>query len=258
MAFSLAFVLAPPGRTLPQDSPSWAELIEVQQQALCRGHALRIFRSPQHWTGSLEALVADGLATAAGEDPFNRRPSPTAEARTASERSTICDAVIPHFHPESTEIGIYQLESEGSHPSGNSPGTITAIQLLDQFPLALVENETCWFYPTETGTYLDWRSQRRFTSCPGWLPEQASRESPFRFDRGDLRLLWSLMADDGAMTCVGLTHQKRRIDWPLEHVEPESDTSWSCFRVDPMAADPCRVIATVATPGSPLRPACPT
>ena len=42
------------------------------------------------------------------------------------------------------------------------------------------------------------------------------------------------MADDAALTCVGLTYQRRRIEWPLTRLTPEPCATWTSFEVDTM------------------------
>jgi hypothetical protein len=40
------------------------------------------------------------------------------------------------------------------------------------------------------------------------------------------------MADDLALTCVGLTFRGRRIEWPVIRTQPEPFATWTCFEVD--------------------------
>ena len=61
------------------------------------------------------------------------------------------------------------------------------------------------------------------------------QELPIAYDRGEVHVLWSLMADDAALTCVGLTYQRRRIEWPLTQRTPEPSATWTSFEVDTMA-----------------------
>jgi hypothetical protein len=53
--------------------------------------------------------------------------------------------------------------------------------------------------------------------------------------RGQLKLLWSLLADDVSLTCVGLTYGGQRIEWPRAHSRPEPMATWSLFTVDTQA-----------------------
>ena len=119
------------------------------------------------------------------------------------------------------------------HPASRI--TISGIERLDTFPLRDAENETCWFYPTEDGAYLSWENQRRLELQPGVLAEQPLQAQPVPYQRPDLHVLWSLMADDRALTCVGLTYGRRRIDWPVVAVVPEACATWTSFSLDSMA-----------------------
>ena len=53
------------------------------------------------------------------------------------------------------------------------------------------------------------------------------------------------MADDQALTCVGLTYQRRRIEWPVTATDPEPFATWTSFRVDSMADDNYREISSI-------------
>jgi hypothetical protein len=48
-------------------------------------------------------------------------------------------------------------------------------------------------------------------------------------------VLWSLMADDHALTCVGLTWRRQRIAWPLVSEVQEKLATWTEFTIDSMA-----------------------
>jgi hypothetical protein len=50
-----------------------------------------------------------------------------------------------------------------------------------------------------------------------------------------VHLLWSLMADDHALTCVGLTWRRQRIEWPLRSEAREELATWTDFQIDSMA-----------------------
>lgn len=240
MLHSLAFVLSR-GPELPGDGVDWQKLVLAQQQGPDRGRALRLFRLPDPWDSSLDALVSRGSATIAGDDPLHG---------PGERRSLICDAVVPQLDVANLWIGVYALSGPAWGPEGRSAGAaplqVQTVQLLDRFPLAEAANETCWFYPTENGTYLCWDNQIGLTLAPGWLPEQGVRESPIAYDRGEVHVLWSLMADDAALTCVGLTYQRRRIEWPLLRRAPEPSATWTWFEVDTMADPSYRERASIA------------
>jgi hypothetical protein len=44
-----------------------------------------------------------------------------------------------------------------------------------------------------------------------------------------------LMADDEALTCVGLTYRRRRIEWQPRRCLPEPCATWASFSIDVMA-----------------------
>ena len=43
------------------------------------------------------------------------------------------------------------------------------------------------------------------------------------------------MADDEALTCVGLTYRRRRIEWRVSASRSEACATWGLFLVDAMA-----------------------
>lgn len=237
MLHSLAFVLAR-GPELPGDGVDWQALVAAQQQGPDRGRALRLFRLPDQWDSSLDELVSSGCATIAGDDPLHE---------AGERRSLICDAVVPQLDVASLWIGVYALSgpTARSGQGQESALEVQTVQLLDRFPLAEAANETCWFYPTENGTYLCWDNQTALTLAPGWLPEQGVQEAPIAYDRGEVHVLWSLMADDEALTCVGLTYQRRRIEWPMLRRAPEPCATWTWFEVDTMADPSYRERASI-------------
>ena len=237
MSHALVFVLAPES-LLPADGVPARDLVEAQRFGLRSGVALRIFRAPGEWEGQLDDLVGEGKAVAAGLDPFAGGADPGAPAPTGSapgvRRRLLCDALVPHFEPRSHWLGVYQLSgaspATGDHPLDNLPeGTV---RCLDRFPLRDAENETCWFYPTEDGRYLGWENQGRIETLPGFLPERPFQDDAIDYERGAVHVLWSLMADDLALTCVGLTFRGRRIEWPVIRTQPEPFATWTCFQVD--------------------------
>jgi hypothetical protein len=122
------------------------------------------------------------------------------------------------------------IDASAAYPSQSLD--IESVECLDLFPLREASNETCWFYPTEDGRYLSWEKRSRIIAQPGFLPDILDEDESSDYQRSEIHLLWSLMADDQSLTCVGLTYKKRRIEWPLLKVEPEPFATWRCFRVD--------------------------
>jgi hypothetical protein len=237
MSHALVFVLAPES-LLPADGAAAQDLLNAQRFGLRSGVALRIFRAPAEWEGQLDDLVGEGKAGASGLDPFCSGANPSAplppESGPSPRRRLICDALVPHFEPRSHWLGVYQLsgvsEAMTNHPLHNRPEA--TVQCLDRFALRDAENETCWFYPTEDGRYLGWENQRRIETLPGFLPERPFQNDAIDYERNAVHVLWSLMADDLALTCVGLTFRGRRIEWPLISTEPEPFATWIGFQVD--------------------------
>lgn len=255
MAYTIVFVLASEELGLPGDTPDWSELKAAQRQGIRSGVALRIFRVPSAWQGELEDLVGGGLADAHGADPFLQ-----GQGGGGSDR--ICDAVVPHLEPRSLWLGVYELggaplPSLEETPARGHPATgleVTSSRCLDRFPLREADNETCWFYPTDNGTYLCWENQRRLETLPGFLPDHPLQAVPPAYTRGDVHVLWSLMADDQALTCVGLTFGGRRIEWTTTATSPEPFATWTSFAVDTMADDSYRELSSItvfASPGEP-------
>lgn len=226
MLHALAFVLAREGG-LPEAPTSWQSLVEAQRQGLRSGTQLRLFRVPPAWEGNLAALVAAGAAKACGEPPFpGERAAPL-----------VCDALVPVLDPRSLWLGVYQVQ--GSAPQVPSRRglqlEVESITCLDRYPLQEAANETCWFYPTDNGRYLAWENRRRIQTLPGHLPDRPPQSTPFPYEHGDVHLLWSLMADDLSLTCVGLTCRRQRIEWPVEGEMQEDLSTWTEFKVDSMA-----------------------
>jgi len=250
MADSLLFVLAPaPG--LPQGSITRAELVDAQAKGLEQVLALRIFACPSDWSGSLETLVEAGLAHSGGADPFGASPSallgsePPAPPR---ERSLRCDAVVPVLDAANLCLGIYAQAMD--QPAASSGQIQDQVQWLGCLPLAEIENETCWFYPTEHGRYLSWQSQRPRRFLPGRLPDGEASGPAESFEPGQLRLLWSLLADDPALTCVGLTYRGRRIEWPIQPSALEADEAasvWTWFELDDLSPQPWQRLDRIET-----------
>ena len=67
------------------------------------------------------------------------------------------------------------------------------------------------------------------------VPTDAQSLLPGSYERSQLTLLWSLLADDVSLTCVGLTYGGQRIEWPQAQSEPEPVATWSLFTVDTQA-----------------------
>ncbi len=241
MAHALVFVLSPE-EVLPGEATTWAALLEAQRQGVGSGVALRMFRLTSEPSPSLDDLVASGLADASGNDPL-----PPADSGSPPVRRLICDAVVPHLEPRSLWLGAYELSGpelpDGKHPADRLQ--IERILCLDRFPLRDADNETCWFYPTDNGDYLRWENQRGLQLLPGYPAEPSVQQASVPYERGDLRVLWSLMADDQALTCVGLTYQRRRIEWSVASAEPEPFATWTAFRVDSMAEETYREISSI-------------
>ena len=206
MEQALAFLLAREA-DLPASPCDWDSLGQVQRLGVTGGTALRLYRLPPEHTIPLESLPIDGRI------PSSRSGGPEAVA-------LICDAVIPHLDVKSLWLGVY-ARAEGD-----------TWRELDRFPLREAENETCWFYPTEDGRYLGWENQRRIETLPGFLPEKPFQDDAINYERGAVHVLWSLMADDLALTCVGLTFRGRRIEWPVISAQPEPFATWTGFQVD--------------------------
>ncbi|MEA5417029.1 hypothetical protein [Synechococcus sp. BA-132 BA5] len=254
MAHALVFVLAPEG-ALPADGVAWADLLAAQRLGIGSGVALRMFRAAAPSDQSLDDLVASGQATVSGADPFEPlRRSPCPEDSSAPSRQTdsprrlICDALVPHLEPRFLWLGAYELSGPELQGRTGHPAdclAVESIRCLDQFSLKEADNETCWFYPTENGDYLCWENRRSLELSPGYPADPCIQQDRIPYERRDLRLLWSLMADDQALTCVGLTYQRRRIEWPVTASDPEPFATWTSFRVDSMADDNYREISSI-------------
>lgn len=230
MACRLVFLLAPQS-ALPQPGAGWQELVEAQSQSLGSGIYLRLFPAQKDWHGSLDDLIIEGKADVTGQNPF-------AQGISHSKGETnrlLCDAFIPYVEPKLLWLAVYKVEGHSINPKEVYPShslDIDSVECLDQFPLREASNETCWFYPTEDGRYLSWEKRSIIITLPGFIPDIVAQDEVLDYQRSEVHLLWSLMADDQSLTCVGLTYRQRRIDWPLLKVEPEPFATWRCFRVD--------------------------
>jgi hypothetical protein len=236
---AFTFSLAPP---LDGEEPrGWDQVIADHQSCLSDARALCILRCPQQWAGSLDDLVRHGQATADGLDPFTHEPNsgPTRER-------LLCDAVIPRFDAVRLWLHVHLLDFSDADPSSDTP---LGFRWLDAVPLQQLSNETCWFYPTEDGRYLASERSCAVRFGAGVLAEPMSVNQPWSYDRGDLRLLWSLMADDDDLSCVGLTYQRRRIEFPRQAEDPAPSVTWSSFRVDGMADPSFQRLSTISTYG---------
>lgn len=241
MTTTLAFTfsLAPPLEG--EESTDWTQVVADHQASLSDARSLRILRCPKGWSGSLDSLVQAGQATISCEDPFVGLPN----AAPARER-LLCDAVIPRFDPSRLWLQVHLLEAGQGDSSTDAP---LGRERLDAVPLQQLSNETCWFYPTEDGDYLASERTIGVRFGPGVVAEALPTSHSGSYDRGDLRLLWSLMADDEDLSCVGLTYQRRRIEFPRQSEHPASTATWSSFRVDGMASPSFQRLSTISTYG---------
>jgi hypothetical protein len=142
----------------------------------------------------------------------------------AGEFQRVCDAITPHFQTDRLWLGVYR--EDGS----NGPDA-KQWQQLDRFPLNEARNETCWFYPTSDGHYLSWRRELAVTLGPGRVVDPGPNPGS-GYNRTEIALLWSLLADDSMLTCVGVTYGGRRIEWPLQERNWAESALWSDFSVD--------------------------
>jgi hypothetical protein len=226
MLHALVFVLSREA-ALPEGSCDWSALVEAQRQGLRSGTQLRLFRVPERWDDHLPSLLKDGALQVSGDQPFSQdRPA-----------QLICDALVPVIDPRSLWLGVYQVHGAPTE-NPSSPGLqlhIASIECLDRYALQDAANETCWFYPTDNGRYLAWENRKRIQTFPGYLPDRSPQPTPFPYSHGDVHVLWSLMADDLALTSVGLTYRRQRIEWPLVSEVGEPLSTWTEFQVDSMA-----------------------
>jgi len=232
MPHTLLFVLAPEA-ALPADGADWESLQQAQLQGIRSGAALRLFQLAPGSTAQLEELVSEGWADLSGGGGARG-----ASGTSTPERRIICDAVVPQFEPRTLWLGVYALGGalvapEVNHPAGQLE--ISECRCLDRFPLREADNETCWFYPTDNGHYLAWENQRQLQSLPGFLPDRPPLQEPPDYDRAGVHVLWTLMADDLGLTCVGLTYRGQRIEWSTTATEQEPWATWSSFEIDTMA-----------------------
>ncbi|MEB3334743.1 MAG: hypothetical protein VKP70_07135 [Cyanobacteriota bacterium] len=228
MLHALVFVLSREDSLL-KAATDWPSLLAAQRQGLRSGTQLRLFRLPEPMAeGSGDDVIRSGALKPSGGCPQTRN----------GPAQVICDALVPLIEPRSLWLGVYQVQGPQEEGPPGLPGlglSVEAVTCLDCYPLQEAANETCWFYPTENGRYLAWENRRRLQTLPGVLPDRTPQDTPFPYAHGDVHLLWSLMADDHALTCVGLTWRRQRIEWPLRSEAPEELATWTEFQIDSMA-----------------------
>lgn len=179
----------------------------------------------------VEALGPERLDTAALNQAQDQGVSSAFALRIvvtadlAGSFNRVCDAITPRFEPDRLWLAVYRQEPSNSE---NLPSHWLQI---DRFPLCEAINETCWFYPTHDGHYLGWQRDLAVTLGPGQIGDPPA-DLPASYNRGEIALLWSLLADATSLTCVGLTYAGRRIDWPLRQHHWADTASWSHFSVD--------------------------
>ncbi|MEB3316615.1 MAG: hypothetical protein VKO39_00515 [Cyanobacteriota bacterium] len=227
MLHALAFVLCRE-ESLLKGARDWPTLLEAQRQGLRSGTQLRLFRLPECAEGQAATTLPDGALTARGDRPET----------SAGAAQLICDALVPLIDPRSLWLGVYQVSGRAAEGADRPAGLgllVDSVSCLDCYSLQEAANETCWFYPTDNGHYLAWENRRQIQTVPGHLPDRPPQPNPFPYAHGDVHLLWSLMADDHALTCVGLTWRRQRIEWPLMREAPEELATWTEFQIDSMA-----------------------
>lgn len=220
MDVQLLFVLSE-AEALPSGRCQRAELEEAQRRGPRGGFALRLFSLGQHPVDDLGRLPADGRLTGA-------------DRRSPDGYQLICDSVVPHFDPQKNWLGVYEPESDSR----------SWCRCLDRLALSSAGNQTCWFYPSHDGRFLSWEQRLSLGLGLGRIaePPAAVLEAPYA--RSQLAVLWTLLGDDTALTCVGLTYGGQRIDWPLLEINPEPMATWSHFCVDTQADQSLRVVSS--------------
>ena len=211
----LVFVIAA-AAALPESECDRAALEQAQRRGPGSAFALRLFTAA--------GLAADALA----ELPLDPAPEPAAPGRRL-----ICDAVVPRFEPRSQWLGVYRADGEDDR-----------YRCLDRFPLAEAANETCWFYPTHDGRFLSWERALAINLAPGAVASDGPLPELQHYAREQVTVLWSLLADDASLTCVGLTYAGQRIEWPMLSRQEEPMATWSLFSVNTQAEVPLVVDAT--------------
>lgn len=227
MLHALVFVLSRE-ESLLRTASDWPSLLAAQRQGLRSGTQLRLFRLPEPLGEGGDDLITSKALRPSGECPQTGK----------GPAQVICDALVPLIEPRGLWLGVYQLQGPAEEPAPGVPGlglAVESVTCLDCYPLQEAANETCWFYPTENGRYLAWENRLRLQTLPGHLPDRPPQATPFPYAHGDVHLLWSLMADDHALTCVGLTWRRQRIEWPLRSEAREELATWTDFQIDSMA-----------------------
>lgn len=221
-------MLAPAG-ALPKGDTSLEALTQAQASGPGSGFALRIF-SGGTTISPLGLLPGDGRLT--GD-----------QRRNSDGNQLLCDALVVGIDPEQHWLGVY----------GSSADNPERLHCLDQVALSELSNASCWFYPTHDGHYLSWERGLQLSLQPGTIAPGAKGFSLLPYARTRLTVLWSLLADNTTLTCVGLTYGGQRLDWPLLTQIPAPFATWSHVRID-TAADPSLVVGEscrVAVPAAP-------
>ncbi len=227
MLHALAFVCCTDADLL-RGATDWPTLLNAQRRGLRSGTQLRLFRLPEPTGDPSPSPLASGGLNASGDTPRTRD----------GEAQLICDALVPLMEPRRLWLGVYQVSGPPEDPFLPQAGVglrVETVTCLDCYPLQEAANETCWFYPTDNGHYLAWENRRQIETLPGHLPDRPAQPEPFPYAHGDVHLLWALMADDHALTCVGLTWRRQRIAWPLVSERQERLATWTEFKIDSMA-----------------------
>jgi hypothetical protein len=236
MSDALRFILSsgPPETVEPLQL--WSELVQRQATSIRLGKALRIYRCPDSWSGSLQDLLASGLADHSGHDPFAVL-SDAPQAPAQGQRRLVCNALIPVFDPAGHWLEVYYLDDPRSIDS--------AVHRLDSLFVQGATNETCWFYPTEDGQYLSWVNPTTIRCNPGQIYEQTLASPTHDYSRDHLKVLWSLMADETDLTCVGFTYQRKHIDFSLLASTIGQTSTWTSFVVNSVSSTPLKTTSTV-------------
>ena len=212
----LIFVLASAG-ALPQGDTSLEALTQAQASGPSSGFGLRIF-SRANPGPELGLLPWDGRLT--GD-----------QRRNSDGSQLLCDALVVGIDPELHWLGVYAC----------NPSDPKRFHSLDQVPLSELSNASCWFYPTHDGRYLSWERRLQLSLQPGTIAPGPEGFNPLPYARSRLTVLWSLLADNTSLTCVGLTYGGQRLDWPVHNQTPGPIATWTHVQVD-SAADPSLVV----------------
>ena len=206
----LIFVVAP-AAALSEEATTLAALQAVQARGPSTGFCLRIFSKGQAHP-ELALLPFDGRLTGG-------------QRRSPDGTQLLCDALVPRIEPQHHWLAVYCAATEGGE----------SLVCLDRLALSEASNATCWFFPTHDGSYLSWERGLRLTLGPGTIADASPELLAAPYERGRIAVLWSLLADDASLTCVGLTYGGQRIDWPVRDLRPEPMANWGRFRIDSQA-----------------------